>query len=373
MTKTLVLSLFAIACTLVVTAQPQSTDLTFTDDLVIPVLPVEDQGSTGTCWSFSTASFLEAEVKKMGGVAIDLSEMFFVRKIYVDKAEKYLRWHGKANFSEGSLGHDVVRMLKVHGALPEQVYAGLLDGRERHNHAVLVRELKKFLDDMIRSGRIANDWKDRFASILDKHLGPLPSTFSYEGESYNAKTFAETHFPFVLNDFVNLTSFQQYPYWRSIVLEIPDNYAHESYWNVPIDTLLQITIDAIEAGHSVVWDCDVSEKGFLQQEGLAIIGDNSGMQLTGNQDEIASIAGHRQTSFASYDLTDDHLMHIIGIARDQGENPYFYVKNSWGLYSGRSGYLYVSLPYFMKNTIGIMLNKDAITPNIVANMQDQHH
>jgi bleomycin hydrolase len=40
---------------------------------------IENQCQTGTCWSFATVSFLEAEVLRKGGKSVDLSEMYNVR------------------------------------------------------------------------------------------------------------------------------------------------------------------------------------------------------------------------------------------------------------------------------------------------------
>jgi bleomycin hydrolase len=56
----------------------------------LKALPVISQGSTGTCWSFSTISFLESEIIRLSGKTVDLSEMFSVRNTYLDKAENYV-------------------------------------------------------------------------------------------------------------------------------------------------------------------------------------------------------------------------------------------------------------------------------------------
>ena len=43
---------------------------------------VKNQGSTGTCWSFSTLSFLESELERMGKGKMNLSEMYIARRAY---------------------------------------------------------------------------------------------------------------------------------------------------------------------------------------------------------------------------------------------------------------------------------------------------
>ena len=63
---------------------------------------VKDQCRTGTCWSFSTTSFLESEAARISGEVVDLSEMASVRYTYPLKAEMYLRHHGLHQFGPGS-------------------------------------------------------------------------------------------------------------------------------------------------------------------------------------------------------------------------------------------------------------------------------
>lgn len=58
--------------------------------------PVISQGITGTCWSFSTTSFLESEIMWLTGKPIDLSEMYTVRNTYPKKAENYVFRQGRA-------------------------------------------------------------------------------------------------------------------------------------------------------------------------------------------------------------------------------------------------------------------------------------
>ena len=144
------------------------------------------------------------------------------------------------------------------------------------------------------------------------------------------------------------------------------DYSKQSYLNVSLDDLVSITDHALLNGNSVVWDCDVSEKGFSARQGLAIVPPEDAL-LTSRQavfdspsPEVNITAELRQAEFDSYSLTDDHLMHIIGIAKDQNGKVYYYVKNSWGDRIGMDGYLFASQPYFQLNTIAITLHKDAI-------------
>lgn len=328
--------------------------------------PVEDQAATGTCWSFSTGSFFESEVIRKGKIPVNLSEMFYVRLNYLEKADLYLRYHGTNNFDEGSLSHDVLRLYKKYGAMPEEAYKGLTGQSTRHNHGRFVREMRKYLDTMISEKSISRDWRDSLNAIMDQHLGILPDTFTYEGEKYTAMTFAKKFIGIDPDDYVTITSFSHHDTYSFFVLEIPDNYARESYYNVTLTDLVTITDHALKNGHSVVWDCDVSEAGFSARQGLAIV--PASEALTSSRQtpfdkpspEITITPELRQEEFDTYSLTDDHLMHIVGMAQDQNGKSYYYVKNSWGNNVGFDGYLFASQPYFELNTIAITLNLEAI-------------
>ena len=349
---------------------PQSNYvLTFTNK--IDCNPIEDQASTGTCWSFSTSSFVETEMARSNKEIVDLSEMFFVRMTYMDKAQKYIRTHGKSNFGEGGLGHDVLRMYKKYGAVPEEVYTGLIDGKTRHSHGELIRELNAYLDKEIRSGSIDTSWEQQVNLILDAHLGVLPKSFSYAGREYTPRSFAETHVGINPEDYITWTSFSCYPMNEEVILEIPDNYANQPYLNVNIEDLILIIDSAISRNYSIVWDCDVSDRGFSSARGLAIYPDvdyneisevNEAFRMPGNEKSVTDRS--RQFEFDTYTLTDDHLMHIIGRAEDQIGTVYYFVKNSWGDRPGLDGYLFASSGYVQKNTIGILIHKDALPQSV---------
>ena len=132
---------------------------------------VKSQANTGTCWSFATASFLESELMRQGKGSIDLSEMYVVRNIYRDKARNYVLRQGKANFSQGSLSHDLINIIKTGGVMPEAEYSGLLAGESAHDHSEMEAGLKGFLDGVMKSKRLSKKWPQAFEAILDVYLG----------------------------------------------------------------------------------------------------------------------------------------------------------------------------------------------------------
>lgn len=68
----------------------------------------------------------------------------------------------------------------------------------------------------------------------------------------------------------------------------------------------------------------------------------------------------RQEGFENHTTTDDHLMHIVGLAQDQNGNEYFVIKNSWGDGNPYGGRQYISVAYFKAKTIAVTLHRDAM-------------
>jgi hypothetical protein len=63
-------------------------------------------------------------------------------------------------------------------------------------------------------------------------------------------------------------------------------------------------------------------------------------------------------------LTDDHGMHLTGLAKDQYGNRFYLEKNSWGEGGKYKGYSYVSVPFMRLRTMSIMLHRDGVPPQI---------
>ena len=342
----------------------------FTTEREIACTSVKNQARTATCWSYSTLSFLESELLRLGHPSHDLSEMFIVRNIYRDKALNYVLRQGKANFSQGSLSHDVLRAYTRGGIVPESVFSGLPDGQETHNHKELEAALRGLLEGVVESKRPSAQWLDAFDCILDTYLGTAPETFVVGEQQYTPEQFANS-LPLVPDDYVTLTSFTHHPFYRSFILEIPDNYSNGSYYNVPLDDLQAVVDQALAAGYTVAWDGDVSEKGFNAKKGVAVL------PVTPDREDLFEQPGaevtvdqqNRQDNFMNYNTTDDHLMHLTGTATDQNGKRYYQVKNSWGELSTHGGFLYMSQPYFRMKTVGVMVHKDAIPASVRRRLQ----
>lgn len=322
---------------------------------------VKSQDQTGTCWCFAGASFLESELLRQGFGKHNISEMFIVKNVYKDKAMNYVLRSGKANFGQGALAHDFINAVGRHGLIPEEYFTGLDQGQKTHNHTEMEAILKGMLDAVIKQKKLSPKWRTAFDKVLDVYIGESPSSFNYQGENYTPKQLA-AKFKFNAKDYVNLTSFTHHPFYESFVLEIPDNNSNGSFYNVPIDEIVNTIDHAIENGFSVAWDGDVSESGFQARRGIAILpADPRRPDLyTEPGPEKTVTQEMRQEAFYSYSTTDDHLMHLVGIAHDKNGNKYYVIKNSWGAIGPYKGLIYMSEAYVRLKTVAIMVHKDGI-------------
>lgn len=344
---------------------------------------VRDQCRTATCWSFSTLSFFESELLRMGKGTHDLSEMFVARHAYVEKAKTFVRMGGKHQFEEGGEGHDIPFILEKYGIVPESVFSGLTNGKTRHDHSQLLAVLKPVVEAMSKEkpGSLGPEWIEAIEGILDAYLGKIPETFEYKGKSYTPKSFAAS-LGLNMNDYVMITSFTHHPFYQAFAIEVPDNWAMRTAWNLPLDDMLTVINTSLEKGYSVAWATDVSEKGFSFRDALAIVPTHDSLiQKIGTDDPRYNSAGaekkglafmkpspekkigetERQAAFDNQLTTDDHGMHIVAKYQEtNSKTPFYFVKNSWGIENPANGYLFASETYVRYKTISALVHKNGI-------------
>ena len=332
----------------------------FTVEKSLECTDVKSQGRTGTCWSFATASFVESELIRMNKGRHNISEMFVVRNVYKDKAQNYILRQGKANFSEGALAHDLMNAIRRHGLVPEESFSGLQQNSQTHDHSEMAAILQGMVEAIVKRKPVSPKWKEAYARVLDVYMGQSPQQFTYKGETYTPQSFAKS-LGFNAKDYVNLTSYTHHPFNESFVLEIPDNYSNGSFQNVPIDDLVKTIDNAINNGYTVAWDGDVSENGFASRSGMAILPKQRSRRMLKEPVEEQEVTQEmRQKTFENFSTTDDHLMHLVGIARDKNGKKYYIIKNSWGDVGPFKGYLYMSEAYVRLKTVAIMVHKNAL-------------
>ncbi len=333
-------------------------DYKFTTVADLKSTSVKDQASTGTCWSFATTSMIESELIRMGKGEYDLSEMFVVRQNYKDKLRDNFEKQGKGNTSEGSLAHDWFRIFRNFGIVPEEVYHGINYESQRHDHDELNDIINAIKTVPLEQKKESEEYREIVDAVLDSYLGKLEESFTFQGAVYTPKSFAAS-LGINPDDYVEITSFTHFPFYSRSILDVPDNWSMGSFYNVPLDEVIEIIDYAFGMGITVAWDGDVSERGFSHQQGIAVIASANG---NGEEDISQEV---RQVGFENQSTTDDHLMHLTGLAKDQKGNKFYKTKNSWGPGMNKfDGFLYMSENYIRAKTIFILVHKDGIPGGI---------
>ncbi len=362
----------------------------FTPVIDLKATPVKNQANTGTCWDFATTSFIESELLRKGKGEYDLSEMYIVRYNYIDRLKDNFVQQGKGNLGQGSVGHDWMVEFIKNGIVPDEVYTGLNYSMPNHNHT----ELNAFVNAVAtvplnpRIRKESDQYFNVVNAVLDSYLGKVPESFTYKGVGYTPKSFSSS-LGINPDDYVEITSFTLFPFYTQGVVPIPDNWRKMNYYNVPLDDIISIMDYSLNNGYTVAWDGDVSERGFSHLKGVAIIPELENVDLYSPADkarygkmtveertteaykfsrpfpEKKITQDFRQQEFDAKRTTDDHLMHMTGIVKDQNGTKYYITKNSWGTDRNPfGGYLNISESYTRAKMIAIMVNKAAIPPEI---------
>ena len=356
-----------------------------------PITSVKDQNRSGTCWDYSTLSFFESEILKKTGKTYNLCESFVANKTYMDRAIQVVRLHGDCQFAQGGSAEDPLYCLKHYGICPEEAmpFPGSLYGDSLNNFNEFFSVLEPYVEAIARNKakKISGQWKVGLQGILDAYLGKCPETFTYEGKTYTPQSFAAS-LGLDFNDYVSITSYTHHPFYTAFAVEVQDNWRNPLSYNVPIEDLQRIFDYAVEQGYTVAWGGDVSEDGFTRS-GLAYAIDTKKTEksMQGSDmarwlklstqkkrdvidslgctvPEIVPTQEMRQERFDNWELTDDHGMHLYGIAKDQNGKEYYMVKNSWGESGDYKGIWYMTKTFIVANTMDFLINKTAIPKDI---------
>jgi bleomycin hydrolase len=321
-------------------------------------LPIS-QGNTGTCWSFSTTSYFESEIYRQTKQMVKLSELFTVYWEYVEKAKGFVKSRGTSNFDEGSEANAVTRIMRTYGAMPMDVYDGLMDGRKIHNHAPMMEEMKSYL----KSVKETNAWNEdaviaTIKSIMKHYIGEPPANFNYNGKNFTPKQFLTDYCKLNPDEYFDVTSLMEKPYYTKMEYKVPDNWWHDSsYYNVPLDVFMEVIKKSIKSGYSLTIGGDVSEPG-MNVNNACVIPDWD--IPSANINEAA-----RQFRFYNHTTTDDHGMHLVGFAERNGKT-WFLVKDSGagsrniGTDNKNFGYYFMSDDYVKLKIMDFMVHKDML-------------
>ena len=365
-------------------AEAKNDTAQFTVIKANPVTSIKDQNQSGTCWAFSSLSFLEAELLRMGKGEYDLSESFLAYHTYLDRADRAIRTHGDVSFSQGGSFYDAIYCLKNYGMVPQEAMTGTLYGDSLFNFNQLDAVASAYVNALAKGKQktINPAWKSDLSNIYANYFGAFPKTFTYKGKSYTPQSFAQS---LGLNpdDYVSLTSFTHHPFYSKFIIEVQDNWRWAESYNLPLDEFMEVMDQAVRNGYTFAWGADVSEKGFSRQ-GIATVPDTkkandktgsdaarwtgtnerNGMKTEDSKGEKVITQEMRQLAYDNWETTDDHGMVIYGLAKDKDGKEFFMMKNSWGEYGPYNGYWYVSKPYVAYKTMNILINKKAIPSKI---------
>ncbi|ELY2009418.1 aminopeptidase [Flavobacterium psychrophilum] len=352
----------------------------FTDVVNVENTSIKNQGSSGTCWSYSANSFLESEMIKMGKKPIELSQIFSARNAYVEKGRNYVRMHGAVTLGDGGAFHDVMNMYRKYGAVPQSVYTGLNYGTDKNKFGEMAALGEALLAAVVKNpnGELTPNWEKAYTAVIDSYLGETPKSFDYNGKKYTPETFAKELVGINAEDYIEISSLQEYPYYSKFVLMVPDNWAFDQVYNVKINELTDVIDNALKSGYSVAWGGDVSEKTFSWKNGVAFVPEKKIDDMTpeekadlfnGPKKEAVVTEEMRQKAFDNYTTTDDHGMHIVGLSKDQNGKEYYIVKNSWGTTNDYKGYLYMTKEFVKYKTTDIMLNKKALSADMAKKLK----
>ncbi len=370
-------------------AQPGAPDYQFTVVKENPVTSIKNQNRSGTCWCFSGLSFLESEVIRIKNIKDtaaypDFSEMFVVGQSYKDRAEKYIRTDGNIGFSAGSEFGDVLHVTEDYGLVPQAAMPGL---QALPVHGELDATTRAYVDAMVKNPNktLSPNWKKGFDATVDAFLGEAPETFEVNGKTYTPASYRD-EMGIVPADYVTLTSFTHHPFYTSFAVEIADNWRWDTAFNVPIDEFMEVLYNAVENGYTVAWGTDVSEAGFTRN-GIGVLAGKRAATAGSDQErwvgrdgekkdaaakalpeEMPTTQESRQEEFDNKLTTDDHGMHIFGIAKDQNGTKYVMVKNSWGETGKYRGIWYCSDSFVRAKSIEIVVHKDALPKDLKKKM-----
>ena len=351
----------------------------FTDVINLANTSVKNQGSSGTCWSYSGNSFLESEMIRIGKQPVELSQIFSARNAYVEKGKNYVRMHGAVTLGDGGSLHDVTNMLKKYGAVPQEVYTGLNYGTTKNKFGEMAALTEGLLVAAVKNpnGELTPNWIKAYEAVIDSYLGQVPQNFNFKGKNYTPQTFAKEVVGLNPDEYVELSSYSNAPYYTKTMLMVPDNWSFDLIYNVRLNDMTDIIDNALKNGFTVAWATDVSEKSFSWKNGIAYVPTKKVEDMTpeekenlfnGPKPEMEITEEIRQKAFDNYQTTDDHGMHIVGVSKDQDGKEYYIVKNSWGATNDYKGYLYVTKNFIKYKTTALMVNKAGIPAALAKKM-----
>ena len=227
----------------------------FTHEVLNRMTPVKNQGKSQTCWIYAMLAAIETEHLSWGD-SVNLSPYYI---------EKMMEQEPQAPESKRGMGKTLIRLIQKYG--------------------IVGYDAMRTVDT------------------------PAPRYVFMLGAEYTTQEFARS--VCAPDEYVALTSDARKPYYKYKEIDEPDNWLHDEFLNIPMDSLLTKTEQAVRSHHGVCWE---SKK---------------------------------------------HAMAIVGIAHDDTGKKYFIMKNSWGTDRPYKGLDYLSFEDFRRQTLAVEMTKKA--------------
>ncbi len=312
--------------------ESNDTKLRFTNETVLKYTPVKNQGKSPLCWAYSMLATIETEHIMMGD-SVNLSVDFVARKLLAEQTRCHFLSQGSDRITMRGTMPLLLRLIGEYGAMPYDSY-----NSPQLNYNALAKRMIMLSNASTDMSQLAQHAE----RIFDERIGALPQKVYMMGAEYTPEEFA--HSVCMRGEYMAMTSFTHHPFGESFVIEVPDNYSDELFYNAPIDVMMRRIELSLRMGHPVCWEGDTSEPGFSFKKGVATL-----------PDKRPCTQQERQKAFETRRTTDDHCMTLIGIAHDQNDERYYIAKNSWGTDNPYGGLMYLSENYIRMKTIAIVV------------------
>ena len=332
------------ACSMSGGKQHNAKHDTFEVEVMLPTTPVKSQGNSDMCWIYAMLATIETE-HIVQGDSIDLSPAYMARHALAQQAANRYSKGKEYQITTRGMMTTTLSLLQQYGAMPYTSYRSNTDND--YKGLALLMQRAADSSKAKKTGLAALNQKT--TDILNESMGYAPDWVFMLGCRYTPVEFA--HSILHRGEYAAITSFTHHPWGSIFEMEVPDNINHDTFINVPLDSMTLYVVDAIRKGHPVCWEGDTSEKGFSHKNGTAVLD---------NTEEVTQ--ERRQKDFDSELTTDDHCMEIVGLAHSKDGGKYFVCKNSWGKGNPYKGFIFMSVQYFRAKTIAVMIPTVALPP-----------
>lgn len=363
-TKKIILSVVCLVLSFLLTACKDdadnllTADTQMTVDILLRHTPVKDQGKTEACWIYAYLACIETERIEQFGDSLNLSPLWLIRANLMEQAEQRYLCQGRRKITSRGIGPEAEYLLYKYGMVPYGNYSV----SQGINTRVVERSLSVKVDIAVRAKKGISALNDDIEGDLPTLSHGLERGFYLYSMNYTPLQFGES----LTNgaDYEWYSSYTHHPFGEPFDIELSDNRRHMLVNNIPVDSLLAMTIHAIEHHHAVFWEGTMPGKRSKKSgEPIAMrvnpadktaAKDRSTTAFVSpllTPDAVKMIQKSRQQAFETFETYDQHAMAIIGLAHDTIGRRYLICKNSWGKKWGNKGLCYMSIEDFIINTI----------------------